>query len=569
VNGHPVNALNLPLSNKGLVMRAILAAKAAPSCLAVLLLAGVLSAQSTTLLHLQARVSNASGVPVNGPVTLGIAVYSSSSGGSPLWSESQGTVALSGVVHVLLGSSTALPASLFNGSDRWLGITVGGDAEMTPRSLIASAPYAMRAGSVTGAAIDPTSVSINGIPVIDASGNWVGSPTGLVGPQGPPGAAGAAGATGAQGPAGADGADGDPGPAGADGADGAQGPQGDPGAQGVQGVAGPAGAQGPAGPNGPKLEDNGLAGWGMDVATAPQKLVATVQPVVGTAIGSAKVYGEDSSVPVELLQLNLTSGAATTLASGTVNSALNFVDFTPGINDYLAFRISGTTNLHTIYGAHLNGNDLAATVFQDQFANAGNWTFTAGVNNGTVGWGVDALPATTGTGINSWQSAPFSLNYNNGVDFNSGASVINTGAATSNAGLIDLTGSASATLTFLCAYSTETTTSGFDKRFVEFSNNGFSSVLMSAQLAGTGQVNINACSPTTASIGTWHSHTVTLTPAWGAIQMRFRFDTVDGTINTGKGWFVEDVVVSASSPLGPPGTAVQRVTPDAFQVNDD
>jgi hypothetical protein len=65
-------------------------------------------------------------------------------------------------------------------------------------------------------------LAINGTTIIDASGNWVGSPTGLVGPQGAAGPQGPAGPTGAQGPA---------------------------GAQGTTGATGPQGPQGPQGPN--------------------------------------------------------------------------------------------------------------------------------------------------------------------------------------------------------------------------------------------------------------------------------------------------------------------------------
>jgi hypothetical protein len=62
--------------------------------------------------------------------------------------------------------------------------------------------------------ITPTSISINGATVIDATGNWVGSPTGLVGPTGPAGPAGPTGPAGAQGPAGPAGPAGPTGPQG-------------------------------------------------------------------------------------------------------------------------------------------------------------------------------------------------------------------------------------------------------------------------------------------------------------------------------------------------------------------
>ena len=66
-------------------------------------------------------------------------------------------------------------------------------------------------------------IAINGTVIIDSSGHWVGSLTGLVGPQGPQGDKGDKGDTGDTGP---------------------QGPQGEQGLQGIQGEQGP---QGPAG----------------------------------------------------------------------------------------------------------------------------------------------------------------------------------------------------------------------------------------------------------------------------------------------------------------------------------
>jgi len=78
-------------------------------------------------------------------------------------------------------------------------------------------------------------VAINGTTIINALGQWVGSPTGLVGPQGPPGAPGA---TGPQGLTGATGPQGSQGLRGLTGATGPQGTQGVPGPQGIPGAAG-------------------------------------------------------------------------------------------------------------------------------------------------------------------------------------------------------------------------------------------------------------------------------------------------------------------------------------------
>ncbi|MBI4702022.1 MAG: collagen-like protein [Deltaproteobacteria bacterium] len=138
-----------------------------------------------------------------------------------------------------------LQESTFDGSTRYLGISVGDDPEMTPRAIVGSVPYALVATNAVGD-ITPKSVAIADYgEVIDSKGKWVGDPTGLVGPQGPQGPKGDPGP---QGPNGLQGPKGDPGPVGAQGA---TGPKGDPGPQGPQGLTGPQGATGPKGEQGP------------------------------------------------------------------------------------------------------------------------------------------------------------------------------------------------------------------------------------------------------------------------------------------------------------------------------
>lgn len=244
---------------------------------ALIVLAGMASAAGTpNHVHMQANLRDAAGVPLNGPASLTLSVYDQSAGANPsLWSEVQSVTAVNGLVDIDLGTVTPLPLNLFSSADRWLGVKIGADPEMTPRLHIATVPYSLRTGTaataddVPGKDINPNSVTINGVPVIDSSGNWVGAPTGLqgpAGPQGPQGPAGANGADGAIGPAGPAGPQGDAGPAGP------QGPQGPAGANGADGATGPAGPQGPQGPQGPagspdtgtdivtKINDGGTAG---------------------------------------------------------------------------------------------------------------------------------------------------------------------------------------------------------------------------------------------------------------------------------------------------------------------
>lgn len=233
-------------------------------CTTALLLSAGLSSSAAwagvpgTVAH-QGRLYDAAQSPMNGTIDVLFAVYDSPAATVPLWSELQTVTFDEGYYSAQLGTVVAFPPSLFDGSTRYFGMTVGTDPEMAPRSQIGSVPYALVAGDVVGD-IHPSSISIPGFgQVIDAAGQWVGSPTGLqgpAGPAGPPGNDGMVGPTGPQGPAGADGAVGPAGPAGtpglpgATGAQGAQGPVGATGAQGVQGPAGATGAQGVQGPAG-------------------------------------------------------------------------------------------------------------------------------------------------------------------------------------------------------------------------------------------------------------------------------------------------------------------------------
>jgi Collagen triple helix repeat (20 copies) len=215
------------------------------------------SAQVPSLLNQQGRLFDADGVPLEGSVDFEFAVYSSASGGTPVWSETQSVTLDEGYYSVRLGTVTPIDLSVFNGTTLYyLGVTVEDDEEMEPRQPLVSVPYAFLANNVTGD-ITPASVTVGGAEVINSSGEWVGPSSGLVGPTGPAGATGPvgptgpAGATGATGPVGATGARGATGANGSNGATGPTGPAGPAGPTGPTGPAGAAGARGATGPTGP------------------------------------------------------------------------------------------------------------------------------------------------------------------------------------------------------------------------------------------------------------------------------------------------------------------------------
>jgi len=98
-------------------------------------------------IHYQARlVDPASGVPKpDGTYSVQFAIYDVETRGSPLWSETQSLRVGDGMMSAMLGSVTPLNPSILQGSERWLGVTVGQDLEMTPRQPIAYVPYAIYA----------------------------------------------------------------------------------------------------------------------------------------------------------------------------------------------------------------------------------------------------------------------------------------------------------------------------------------------------------------------------------------------------------------------------------------
>src|SRR5580700_4448955 len=147
----------------------------------------------------QGRLFDATGNPLNATVSLTFAVYSVASGGTAVWTETQGSVTLDqGYFSAELGSVSPIPQSIWTGATLYVGVAVNSDPEMTPRQPAYSVPYALVSNDAVGD-IHPTTVSVNGQLVINASGSWVGPSSGLVGPTGPAGANGAPGAAGAAG----------------------------------------------------------------------------------------------------------------------------------------------------------------------------------------------------------------------------------------------------------------------------------------------------------------------------------------------------------------------------------
>lgn len=82
---------------------------------------------------------------VDGAYVIAFNLYAVATGGAPLWGESKSVQVNKGLFSALLGDTTALNVTLFNGQDLYLGITVGSDPEATPRQRIGYVAYALYA----------------------------------------------------------------------------------------------------------------------------------------------------------------------------------------------------------------------------------------------------------------------------------------------------------------------------------------------------------------------------------------------------------------------------------------
>lgn len=106
------------------------------------------------VIPIQGRLLDSHGNPINGTRTITMTLYDAASGGTALCADADNVTAVNGLFNAYMDTCTAQD---LNGRQVWLGIRVGGDAEMTPRQRIYAVPYAW--GLRPGAIISETSSS--------------------------------------------------------------------------------------------------------------------------------------------------------------------------------------------------------------------------------------------------------------------------------------------------------------------------------------------------------------------------------------------------------------------------
>ncbi len=125
------------------------------------LLLPAVAAAAPAYINYQGRLIDSNGNPLTGTYSVAFTIYDAASGGNTLWSETQSVTPDNGIFNVKLGASTPLTPDVFSADNRYLGVKVGTDAEMSPRTQLLSVPYAIYADSAASVGVAGQGVVIS------------------------------------------------------------------------------------------------------------------------------------------------------------------------------------------------------------------------------------------------------------------------------------------------------------------------------------------------------------------------------------------------------------------------
>src|SRR5512140_673820 len=109
---------------------------------ALLALAACATAAVPQRINYQGYLARPDGSSLDTTIAVTFRLYSDSSDVTPLWTEPFPVVNVeSGLFVVRLGQHIPLTDDILNHPQVWLGVTVGGDTEMSPRHRIVSVGY--------------------------------------------------------------------------------------------------------------------------------------------------------------------------------------------------------------------------------------------------------------------------------------------------------------------------------------------------------------------------------------------------------------------------------------------
>jgi hypothetical protein len=136
-------------------------------CLAVLVCnSSTVFSAVPQIVNYQGSLSDAGGNPVNATLNITFSLHDVAGGpGTILWQETQSVTVTNGQFSVQLGADALNPLDPAIVQDPiFLGVQVGGDAEMTPRQKFTSTAFAFHAETVENDTLNSLSCSANEIP---------------------------------------------------------------------------------------------------------------------------------------------------------------------------------------------------------------------------------------------------------------------------------------------------------------------------------------------------------------------------------------------------------------------
>jgi hypothetical protein len=128
----------------------------------------------------QGRLLDSDGAPLTDEATIMFRVTDSEVGGTALWEETITTALTNGFYSAVLGADeegNPLDTDVLSQAPVWLELQLDGEPAMFPRSPINAVPYATMATvaeEVSGGPVDASQIAVDGIPVVNELGEWVG-----------------------------------------------------------------------------------------------------------------------------------------------------------------------------------------------------------------------------------------------------------------------------------------------------------------------------------------------------------------------------------------------------------
>ncbi len=130
-----------------------------------------LHAQAPRTISYQGVLTAKSGTAIpDGQHTLLLALYGSRTGGSVLYSKQETVVTTNGYFNTYLDS---IPATIAFNSPVYLGVSVDGSSELSPRSLLTGAPYALNIPPAANAGVTKITSTDNSVTITNPSGPTV------------------------------------------------------------------------------------------------------------------------------------------------------------------------------------------------------------------------------------------------------------------------------------------------------------------------------------------------------------------------------------------------------------